>query len=296
MRSIVPVAAIATVALGIARSSVAAQGNRPPVDLSRYFDPKVDVMVPMRDGVTLHTEIYFPRNPPPGPRPILLERTPYYANPGEQERSPRLRWYTEFFEGGYIFVLQDLRGRYLSNGRYVTLRPPRAPGDSAGADESTDFYDTIDWLVKRVPNNNGRVGTFGISYGGFLATRAMIDPHPALKAVSPQASCADMFVDDDFHHNGAFRLHYSFVAASALETLRPLAMLWERFDLYQWFLDIGPLANINAKYLNGQSPLWNAFVEHPNQDRYWEREMCGVLPYLQGVTVPALHVLGWFDA
>ena len=117
-----PLVLLASV-LGLGWSRVGAQGNRPPVDLSRFFDPKVDVVVPMRDGVTLHTEIYFPRGAPPGPRPILLERTPYYANPGEQHWSQRLRWYTEFFDGAYIFVLQDLRGRFLSNGQYVTLRP-----------------------------------------------------------------------------------------------------------------------------------------------------------------------------
>jgi hypothetical protein len=283
-------------AIAITGSAAAAQGNRPAVDLAATYDPKVDVMVPMRDGVTLHTEIYFPRHAGPGPRPILLERTPYYANPGEQQWSPRLRWYTEFADGGYIFVLQDLRGRYRSGGQYRTLRPPHDPSDSRGIDESTDFYDTIDWLVKHLPNNNGRVGTFGISYGGFLATRAMIDPHPALKAVAPEAACADMFVDDDFHHNGAFRLHYSFVAATALETTRPFSLLIDRYDLYQWFLDLGPLTNVNEKYLYRQSPLWNAFVEHPNRDAYWEREMCGVLPFLQGPTVPALHVLGWYDA
>ena len=284
------------VAAAIRASDAQAQGNRPLIDLSPFFEPKVDVMVPMRDGIALHTEIYYPKNAKPGPRPILLERTPYYANPGERQWSPRLRLYTEFFDDGYIFVLQDLRGRYLSNGQYVTLRTQRKPGDPKGIDESTDFFDTIDWLVKRVPDNNGRVGTFGISYGGFLATRAMIDPHPALKAVSPQASCADMFIGDDFHHNGAFRLSYSFAAASLLETTRPLMSLQERHDLYQWFLDVGPLSNINDKYLFGLSPLWNGFVEHPNLDEYWEREMCGVLPFLQGVTVPAFHVLGWYDA
>lgn len=270
-----------------------AQSGRTPVDLARYFRPKVDVMIPMRDGAKLHTEIYYPINTT-GPAPIMLERTPYYANPGEQALSPRLQFYSEFFDDGYIFVLQDLRGRYLSQGHHVTLRPQRT--DSTGIDESTDFFDTIDWLVKNLPNTNGRVGTLGISYGGFLSLRAMMGPHPALKAVSPQAACADMFVRDDFHHNGAFRLHYSYVAAVALETTRPFASLWDRYDLYQWFLDLGPLSTVNRHLLNRQSPLWNRFEEHPNLDEVWEREVCGVFPHLAGVTVPALHVLGWFDA
>ena len=162
-----PLLGILLGALGV--SSVCAQGNREMVDLSRWFSPKWDVMVPMRDGVKLHTEIYIPKNQA-GPLPIMLERTPYYANPGERELSPRLRWYTEFFDEGYIFVLQDLRGRFLSEGEHITLRP----NDPDGIDESTDFYDTIEWLVNNVPDNNGRVGTWGISYGGFLSTRAMV--------------------------------------------------------------------------------------------------------------------------
>jgi putative CocE/NonD family hydrolase len=279
------------ICLGSTRA--AAQGNRTPVDLSEHFQPKVDVMIPMRDGVRLHTEIYYPKGAT-GLRPIMLERTPYYANPGEQQRSSRLQFYSEFFDDGYVFVLQDLRGRYLSQGLHVTLRPQRT--DPAGIDESTDFYDTIDWLVKNVPANNGRVGTLGISYGGFLSLRAMMDPHPALKAVSPQAACADMFIGDDFHHNGAFRLHYSFVAAVALETPRSYNALWDRYDLYQWGLDLGPLSNVNRHLLLGQSPLWNAFESHPDLDDTWERQVCGVFPHLQGVTVPALHVLGWFDS
>ena len=276
-------------ALGV--SSVCAQGNREMVDLSQWFSPKWDVMVPMRDGVKLHTEIYIPKDQA-GPLPIMLERTPYYANPGERELSPRLRWYTEFFDEGYIFVLQDLRGRFRSEGEHITLRP----NDPDGIDESTDFYDTIEWLVNNVPDNNGRVGTWGISYGGFLSTRAMVDPHPALKAVSPQATCADMFIGDDFHHNGAFRLSYSFVAAAAFEAPKPYSAYWDRWDTYDWFLELGPLSNVNDRLLHGVSQTWNAFVEHPNMDSFWETEICGVFPFMQGVTVPAMHVAGWYDA
>lgn len=271
-------------------------GDRALPDLSRVFQEKTDVMIAMRDGVKLHTEIYVPRHPKTsGPFPIMLERTPYYANPNEEAYSSRLKFYSEFFDDDYIWALQDLRGRYRSEGMHVMLRPQRDKNAPGSIDESTDFYDTIDWLVKNVPNNNGRVGTLGISYGGFLATRAMIDPHPALKAVSPQASCAEMFTGDDWHHNGAFRLEYSFTAALRLETKLKAAEIADKRDNYEYFLGLGPLTNVNDKYFHRQSPLWNAFLEHPDDDRYWRHDNCSVLPYMNEVTVPALHVLGWFD-
>ena len=153
---------VAALLLGAAPNA-AAQFTRTPATLEQFFEPKLEVMIPMRDGIRLHTEIYLPRNAPPGPRPILLERTPYYANPGERNHSSRLGFYTEFFPDGYIFVLQDLRGRFLSEGQHVTLRPQRKPGDPAGFDESTDYYDTIEWLVKNVPEpqwTGGDAGNF----------------------------------------------------------------------------------------------------------------------------------------
>jgi putative CocE/NonD family hydrolase len=186
-------------------------------------------------------------------------------------------------------------GRYRSEGEYVTLRAPRK--NDKESDESTDTWDTIDWLVKNVPGNNGRVGVLGISYGGFTTMRAMLDPHPALKATSPQATCADMFVGDDWFHNGAFRLDYSFRWISGMERARTRKLwVFDKTDSYEWFLALGPLSNINARYLKGQAPSWNLFVQHPNLDSYWEREMCGVLPFITDLTVPALNVLGWFDA
>jgi len=268
--------------------------DRADLDLAAVFEPKWDVMIPMRDGVRLHTEIYIPRGRTE-PLPIMLERTPYYANPQDQEYSIRLAWYEEFFDEGYIFVLQDLRGRYESEGEFVTLRPNRKPDDVDGTDESTDFYDTIEWLVNNVPGNNGRVGTWGISYGGFLATRAMVDPHPALAAVSPQATCADMFIGDDFHHNGAFRFHYAYEAAVRFEMPPELWPPEGAWDKYTRYLEMGPLSRV-TEILDGNSRMWNDYVAHPNLDEYWETEMCGVLPYLQGMTVPALHVTGWWDA
>ncbi|MGZ7066431.1 MAG: CocE/NonD family hydrolase, partial [Candidatus Aminicenantales bacterium] len=164
-------------------------------------------MVPMRDGVKLFTVIFVPKNALP-PLPFLFMRTPYGApsSPIPLASEP----YKELVEEGYIFVIQDIRGRYQSEGRFMMQRPPRDKRDPRAIDESTDAYDTVDWLLKNVPGNNGRAGLMGISYGGWLTAMAMLDPHPAVKAVSPQASPADMYLGDDFHHNGAFRLSYGF--------------------------------------------------------------------------------------
>ena len=277
--------------------------TRQPADTMNFgtLYSRTDAMIPMRDGVKLYTEIYAPKSAA-GALPFLMERTPYDARSGlsgyrptDKGYSTRLYDHMELAKEGYIIVLQDIRGRYRSEGEYVTLRAPSKDGKSS--DESTDTYDTIDWLVKNVPNNNGRVGVLGISYGGFTSMRAMEHPHPALKATSPQATCADMFVGDDWFHNGAFRLDYSFRWISGMERART-RNLWtfDKTDSFEWFLALGPLSNINAKYLKGQAPSWNLFVQHPNLDWYWETEMCGVLPFIKDLTVPALNVIGWFDA
>ncbi len=288
--------AVTGVTRGLSSAPAYQLGDRELPDLSQVFEPRIDVMVPMRDGVKLHTEIYRPQGVAEEPLPIILERTPYLANPGEQEYSSRLRYYTEFFEEGFIFALQDLRGRILSEGEHVPLRPQRDPDDPAAIDESTDFYDTIEWLVNNVANNNGRVGTLGISYGGFLSTRAMLDPHPALRAVSPQATCADLFIGDDFFHNGAFRLSYAFAAAVGLDTWKSARQEYiDKRDEYEWFLEVGPLSNINDTYLHGISPTWDTYVEHPIHDDTWRYGICGVLPHINEVTVPALNVTGWYD-
>src|SRR6202453_864659 len=189
-----------------------------------------------------------------------------------------------------------------SSSRTVTYSHCRTPAaqappavSSSPTAQSTDASDTIDWLVKNVPHNSGRVGTLAISYGGFLVTRALVDPHPALKAASPQATCADMFIGDDWHHNGAFRLSYSFDWIADMETERQpggsaaLASL-TRHDSYEQFLALGPLSNVNKLLFHGSAPSWNAFSEHPNLDDFWTKQMCGVLPYVQPVKVPTLLV------
>ena len=185
-------------------------------DLSGVFN-KMDVMIPMRDGVSLHTEIYVPKDSAQ-PLPFIMERTPYGVTDDEKGITVKFAIYRELVPEGYIFVFQDIRGRYKSEGQFAMLRRPRGPGDPHAIDEGTDTYDTIDWLLKNVPHHNGRVGLLGISYGGWLTAMAMIEPHPALKAVSEQASPADMYLGDDFHHNGAFRLSYGFEYAAMMET------------------------------------------------------------------------------
>jgi len=270
----------------------AQEASRPDYSL---FD-KRDVMVPVRDGVKLHTEIYTPKNANQ-PLPILLTRTPYGLGDDEQGFSRHLALYREMFADGYIFVFQDIRGRYGSEGQFVMNRAPRDPKEARAIDESTDTYDTVDWLVKNVASNNGRVGEAGVSYGGWLTTMALLDPHPALKAVSEQASPADMFLGDDFHHNGAFRLSYGFEYAALLETSKEnYSFRFSKADLFDWYLnDLGPLANANALYFHGKLPTWNDFVNHPNYDSFWQKQ--AFRPYLENLelTVPNLNVGGWWD-
>ena len=204
-------------------------------------------------------------------------RTPY----GIESRGPKAlkEYFKDLADDGYIFVFQDIRGRYKSEGQFVMSRPPRDPKDAKAIDEGTDTYDTIDWLLKNVPNNNGRVGMLGISYPGWLTVMALLDPHPALKAASPQASPADMFLGDDFHHNGAFRLSYGFEYVAMMETDKGNASFkFDRYDTFEWYLKLGALSNVNAKYFKGKMPTWNDFVAHPNYDDFWKKQALGAVP------------------
>jgi uncharacterized protein len=263
-----------------------------PRNFAELFE-KRDVMIAMRDGVKLHTEIYSPRNATEA-LPILMVRTPYGISNPDQGVSNMIYRYTEMAQEGYIFVFQDIRGRYGSEGKFVMLRPIHDESNARGTDESTDTYDTIDWLVKNVPHNNGRVGLDGTSYDGFLVTMGMIHPHPALKAVSEQACMADTWLGDDFFHNGAFRLSYAFEYAPLLETsAENYSFPFDRFDVYDFFLRLGPLSNANAKYFHGKIPSWNQFVAHPNYDEFWKRH--AIAHGLKEATVPNLNVAGWWD-
>ena len=263
-----------------------------PPDLSRQFT-KLDEMIAMRDGVRLHTEVYIPKKSRE-PLPFLITRTPYGQNLDQKGFNTALYRCEELAQDGYIFVLQDIRGRYKSEGKFVMLRRPRDKRDPRAIDESTDAFDTIEWLLKNVPNNNRRVGIFGISYPGWLTVMALLDPHPALKAVSEQASPADMYLGDDFHHNGAFRLSYGWEYATRMETSKvDYSFDFDKFDTYEWYLKQGPLTNLNERYAKYKLPTWNAFVDHPNYDEYWKTQ--AVTPYLKEISVPNLNVAGWFD-
>jgi putative CocE/NonD family hydrolase len=282
-------AAFALLWIGVA--GAAGQISARPA-LSTLFD-KREVMIPMRDGVKLHTEIYTPRDAKEA-LPIFLERTPYGISAPDKGYSPKLNTYEHMFADGYVFVFQDIRGRYGSEGQFVMNRPLHDEKDPKGVDESTDTYDTIEWLIKNVPNNNGRVGTAGISYGGFLAAMALVNPHPALKAVSEQACMGDTWLGDDFFHNGAFRLSYGYEYATEMESTKEHFQLsFDRDDLYDWYLRVGPLSNINKKYLHGKIPSWNSFVEHPAYDDFWKQK--SLAHALHQAKVPNLNVAGWWD-
>ena len=250
-------------------------------------------MIQMRDGVKLNTQVFSPMRTDEK-FPIIIIRTPYgIGNLTSEQLAGAL---PELSKEGYIFVQQDIRGRFKSEGDFVMLRQPRDKKDKNAIDESTDTYDTIDWLLKNVPNNNGRVGMSGTSYGGWLTVMGMLDPHPALKAIVPQASPADMWLGDDFHHNGAFRLSYGLEYTYMMETSNevvPPTNLVNTGDAYEWYLKLGALSNVDPKYLKDKYPTWNNFEEHPDYDSFWQKQ--AFAPYLNRVTVPTLNVAGWWD-
>jgi len=253
----------------------------------------IETMIPMRDGVRLYTQVYSPRSRTE-PLPIILLRTPYGTGALNPDRVAASL--AHLVADGYVFVQQDIRGRFKSDGGFVMLRQPRDRADSKAIDESTDTYDTIAWLLANVPNNNGRVGIAGTSYGAWLAVMGMLDPHPALNAVVPQASPADMWIGDDCHHNGAFRLSYGLEYAYRMESSKEVsnpATIIDTFDTYDWYLNLGPLANVNRKYFHESLPTWNDFAKHPDYDAFWKRQ--AFAPWLTSVTAPTLNVAGWWD-
>ena len=289
-----------TCPIGLILASVAfsaAVAGVPQAPPSRYAEllTRSEAMIPMRDGVKLYTEIFTPRHAN-GPVPILFERTPYGVLDDEQGIARGVAGLDEMIhDSGYIVVFQDIRGRYKSEGQFVMQRKPRTDrSDPRAVDEGTDAYDTIAWLMANAKGNDGTVGMLGLSYGAWLTTMAALDPHPALKAAVEQAAPADMFLGDDFHHNGAFRLSYGFEYAARMETGKTQVFFaFDRFDTFDWFLTLGPLSNVNARYFHGEKPTWNDFVEHPNYDEFWQRQASA--PYLTQVAVPMLNVAGWWD-
>ncbi len=247
-------------------------------------------MVTMRDGAKLFTTVYVPKKAA-GPLPLILLRTPYGID--AKPEWVFQNYFRDLVADGYIFAFQDIRGRFRSEGKFVMTRPARDAKDPKAIDEASDTSDTIDWLLKNT-DSNGRVGMLGVSYDGWLTAVAALDPHPALKAVSPQASPIDMFLGDDFHHNGAFRLSYGFEYVAMMETDKTNANFkFDRKDTFDWYLKLGALSNVKAKHFGDKLPTWNDFVAHPNYDDFWKKQ--SLEPRLTSVTVPTLNVAGWFD-
>ncbi|HEX4312047.1 MAG TPA: CocE/NonD family hydrolase [Acidobacteriaceae bacterium] len=256
-----------------------------------------EVMIPMRDGVKLHAIILRPTDTKE-PLPFLMQRTPYGVD-GSDSDSINSR-YTELARSGYIFVMEDIRGRYKSQGAFVMMRPLADHHDPKAIDESTDSYDTIAWLLKHVPRNNGRVGALGISYPGFLTAEIGIDPHPAVRAISPQAPMTDVWIGDDFFHNGAFRQTYGYDYVIGMESGKENAFGKLDEDGYKYFLDAGSFASAGklAEKSPGSSsldslPTWHAFLKHPAYDDFWQSR--AVQNHLTTVAVPTLEVGGWWD-
>jgi putative CocE/NonD family hydrolase len=265
-------------------------------DLSQTFK-KLEVMIPMRDGTRLHTEVFIPQNVQE-PLPILITRTPYGPDDDAKGFAKALATaYSDFVKDGYIFVFQDIRGRFKSEGQFVLLRPLCAPSDHACVDETTDSNDTIEWLVNNTPHNNGRAGVLGISYGGWLTVMALLGQDPHLKAVSPQASPIDLWLGDDYAHNGAFRQTYAFNYEAAMERSKELTPFeYDKYDQFAWYLALGPLSNVDKRYFFGKVPGWNELVAHPDYDEYWKAEsVFPALARLHRLTIPTLSVAGWWD-
>jgi uncharacterized protein len=250
-----------------------------------------EVMIPVRDGVHLQTVILTPVDQK-GPLPILFRRTPYGVPEKAFDKVPPAM--KELAQDGYIFVIQNLRGRFKSEGIFklssqVDLNDPKS------TNETTDAYDSIDWLVQHVPNINGKVGMYGVSYDGLTTALTLLHPHPALKAISEQASPVDQWMNDDDHRYGALRESYDFEYAvlEQADKNKNTHFSFEIYDTYQWYLELGPLSNINAKYLHGTIPYWNETMEHPDYDEFWKKEAW--VSQLHGSTVPNLNVAGFWD-
>ena len=267
---------------------------------SRYT--KYEHRITMRDGKKLFTSVYVPKDLSQT-YPILLKRTPYSLKPyGVDQYPSELGPSPLFSEAGYIFVYQDVRGRWMSEGEFVNMRPHKAKKEGPrDFDESTDTWDTIDWLVKNIPQHNGKVGLWGISYPGFYTSAGMIDAHPALVACSPQAPIADWFMGDDWHHNGALMMPhaFNFLANFGRPRPEPTKKFEYKFDHetpdgYDFFLRMGPLANADARHFKGEIAFWKEVMEHGTYDEFWQSR--NLRPHLQNIRPAVMTVGGWFDA
>ena len=264
---------------------------------------KYDFRIPMRDGTKLFTSVYVPKSQAER-WPILLQRTPYGVAPYGKDAYPEtLGPSPKLARDNFIFVYQDVRGRNMSEGEFRNMRPELdGKHDPKDVDESSDAYDSIDWLVKNIPNNNSRVGLWGISYPGFYTAAGLINAHPALKCASPQAPISDWFIGDDFHHNGALYLVHAFrffglfgrprLEPGAQDSTPSTEPNW--MDAYSFFLQLGPVSNVNEQYFKNDVPFWNEIVNHPNYDEFWQTR--NLPPHLRDIKPAVMTVGGWFDA
>jgi hypothetical protein len=263
---------------------------------------KYEHMIPMRDGVKLFTSVYAPKDDSK-PYPIMLTRTPYSVSPyGVNSYKTSIGPSRQFAKDLFIFAYQDVRGRMGSEGEFVNVRPYKpVKSGPQDIDETTDTYDTVDWLVKNVPNNNGKAGQWGISYPGFYAAMGAIDAHPAMKASSPQAPVTDWFIGDDFHHNGAFYLAHAFrfFWRFGMPVEEPTRNPVRTFDFktpdgYEFFLNLGPLTNLNERFFKNEVPFWNEMTQHTAYDDFWKERDLRV--GLKNIKPAVMTVGGWFDA
>ncbi|SFH35743.1 CocE/NonD family hydrolase [Pedobacter insulae] len=264
---------------------------------------KIERLIPMRDGIKLFTSIYIPKDQ--GKKyPFLMSRTPYTVAPyGEDKYKLSLGTFPALMKEGFIFVYQDVRGRWMSEGNFEDIRPQTLKKGPKDIDESTDTYDTIDWLIKNIQNNNGKVGISGISYPGFYSTTSLPNAHPALKAVSPQAPVTDWFIGDDFHHGGALFLNDAFRFMSSFGVPRPKPITPDKGpkpfkfpiqDNYRFYLEAGSVKNLKDKYFGDSIKFWNNLFKHPNLDTFWKART--ITPHLTNIKPAVMVVGGFFDA
>ncbi len=277
--------------------------DAPKENYVRSHYTKYEYRIPMRDGKRLMTEVYVPKDAAGGPYPFLINRTPYSVGPyGEDAYAQRLGPSDEFEKSGYIFVNQDVRGRWMSEGSFVEMRPhiddKKSPQD---VDDASDMYDSIEFLLKHVPNNNGKAGIWGISYPGFYTSASIIDSHPALVAASPQAPMTNLFMGDDAYHGGAFMLaanfgFYAFFKPQTEPQKKDQATPFEfgTPDMYQFYLKAGNIENLDKLYLKGSNWLFNDQFKHDTFDEYWK--VRNLAPHMKNVHAAVLVVGGWYDA
>jgi uncharacterized protein len=269
-------------------------------DIRSRYD-KSEYYITMRDGIKLYTAVYTPRDKKTT-YPIMLLRTCYGSGPYGKENYPESLGPSEYFaEEGYVFVYQDVRGRFMSEGDYVNMNPHiPIKKDSSDVDNSTDTYDTVEWLIKHIAGNNGKVGLWGISYPGFYVSTGIVNSHPAIACASPQAPIADWFVDDDMHHNGALALSMTYgffevfgIKRDSLTTQWPEKKRYPARDGYNFFLNLGRLSEVNTRYFDNRVSFWDSIMKHGTYDDFWR--IRNALPNLTGIKPAVLTVCGWFD-